>query len=244
MANRFMTPVFQQVDASGDVYPGGKLSFFETGTTTPKTVYSDTGLTTPFTQPVVADAAGVFPEIFLDGTDHRVVFTDSNDVQIDVYDPCVGTPLFGTALLFTRIIEKFTATAGQTIFTLANSYNVGSDELQVWINGVFQTTPEGYAETDSTTITFVSGLTAGDLVVVGNLVNANFSVTIEKQTASGGQTLFNLATITYTTASNRLFVYVNGVYQSVQDAYTETSPTSVTFVSGLTAGDNVTFYNI
>lgn len=244
MANRFLHPVMQQLDASGDVRAGSKLNFFETGTTTPKAVYSDTGLTTPFTQPVVADAAGVFPEIFLDGTDHRVQFLDSNDVQIDVYDPVTGTGLFGTSTLFSRLVEKFTATAGQTIFNLGNTYTPGNDELQVWIQGVFQVTPENYTETDSTTITLTSGAVAGDLVVVANIKNANFTVNIEKQTATAGQTLFNLSTITYTTGTNKLFVYVQGVYQSTPEAYAETSPTSVTFVSGLTAGDLVVFYQI
>ncbi len=244
MANLFSEPVFQQLDASGDVRPGSKLSFFESQTTTPKTTYTDSGLTTPHSQPVVADGAGVFPDIYLDGTDYRAVYTDSNDVQIDVYDPISGTSLFGTVVLFTKIIEKFTASAGQTVFNLANTYSPGTNQIEVFINGVFQVPPENYIETDSDTITFTSGLTAGDFVTVGNTTNASFTVTIEKQTATAGQTLFNLTTITYVQGSNKLGVYINGVFQTTPEAYSETSTTSITFVSGLTAGDFVVFRQI
>lgn len=192
----------------------------------------------------MADGAGVFPDIYLDGTDYRAVYTDADDVQIDVYDPVSGTSLFGTIVLFTKVIEKFTATEGQTVFDLATSYTPGTNQLQVFINGVFQVPPENYIETDSDTITFTSGLVAGDFVTVSNTTDASFTVTVEKQTATEGQTLFNLTTITYVQGSNKLEVYVNGIFQTTPEAYSETSTTSITFVSGLTAGDFVVFRQI
>lgn len=190
----------------------------------------------------MADAAGRFPEIFLDGTNHRVQFLDENDVQIAIYDPVVGNFITNTPTLFDRIVEKFTATEGQTVFDLVNTYSVGSNELQVTINGVFQTTPENYAETNNTRITFTSGLKAGDFVVVSNLKNSNFAVLIEKQTATAGQTLFTLTSFTYTIGDNKLLVYVNGILQTTPEGYAETSTSSITFVSGLQAGDFVVFY--
>ncbi len=59
---------------------GAKLYFYEAGTTTPKTVYSDIGETVALTQPVVADATGVFVPIFLSGA-YKLKITDKNDVQ-------------------------------------------------------------------------------------------------------------------------------------------------------------------
>lgn len=57
------------------------------------------------------------------------------------------------------------ATEGQTVFTLAsNSYIVGVNNITIIVNGVLQFTPEDFTETNSTTITFTSGLTAGDKV--------------------------------------------------------------------------------
>lgn len=66
----------------------------------------------------------------------------------------------------------------------------------------------------------------------------------EVLTASEGQTVFNLTTMTYTVGGN-LQVYVNGVKQiiGISYAYEETSSSSITFTSGLTADDVVEFVN-
>lgn len=200
-------------------------------------------MTTPLTQPVVADAAGRFPEIFLDGTSHRVQFLDENDVQIRVDDPVIGIFLTDTPILFDRIVEKFTATQGQTAFDLANSYTPGNNELQVYVGGVLQNTPENYTETSSTRVTFTVGLEAGDFVVVSNFRNLNTVIRVEKQTATAGQTVFTLGFIVYQPGSGKLLVFVNGVFQVTPENYAETSSTIVTFTEGLDAGDFVTFIN-
>lgn len=56
--------------------------------------------------------------------------------------------------------------------------------------------------------------------------------------ATASQTLFSGITPTYTPGSNNIDVYINGVYQH-PGAYTETSGSSITFSSGLDAGDAV-----
>ena len=62
---------------------GAKVSFFLTGTSTPTDTYQDSALTTPHTNPVVADSAGRLPAVYLDPTiEYRVTFTDSSDVEI------------------------------------------------------------------------------------------------------------------------------------------------------------------
>lgn len=75
-------------------------------------------------------------------------------------------------------------------------------------------------------------------------INSNFvSYTSqnEVQTATQGQTVFTLATIQYTPATNNLAVYVNGSKQIGPTNYVETGSTTVTFVSGLNVGDIVEF---
>jgi len=60
--------------------------------------------------------------------------------------------------------EEQTATAGQTVFTLTeNTYNPGVNNLSVFVNGVRQGSGV-YTETDSTTVTFSTGLTVTDVV--------------------------------------------------------------------------------
>ena len=76
----------QALDANGAPLSGGKLYFYATGTSTPKTTYSDAALTTPNANPVVLDAAGVPGDIFYTGS-AKVVLKDANDVQLRVLDP-------------------------------------------------------------------------------------------------------------------------------------------------------------
>jgi len=62
--------------------PGAKAYFFEAGTTTPRTTYTDAALTTPHTHPVLADGNGRFPAIFLDNGDYRERVRTAGDTTI------------------------------------------------------------------------------------------------------------------------------------------------------------------
>ena len=78
-------------------------------------------------------------------------------------------------------------------------------------------------------------------------INSNFvAFTNEQeiQTATAGQTVFNLTTVTYQPGTNSLSVFVDGVNQygpGAQYAYVETDQDTVTFVSGLHVGASVKF---
>jgi hypothetical protein len=63
----------------------------------------------------------------------------------------------------------------------------------------------------------------------------------ETQTATAGQTVFEMTTMTYSPGVNNLWVYVNGVLQNRITDYTETNVTTVTFTSGLNLSDEVQF---
>lgn len=65
-------------------------------------------------------------------------------------------------------------------------------------------------------------------------------VTKETQTATSGQTVFNLTTLQYTPGINNLSVYIDGIYQN-PSTYTETNSTRVTFSAGLHVGAVVDF---
>ena len=71
---------------------------------------------------------------------------------------------------------------------------------------------------------------------------SNFISQEEVQTATQGQVVFTLATITYVPGINSLVVFVNGSKQLNGTNYTETAGNAVTFVTGLNAGDVVDFY--
>jgi len=74
-------PVARIIDDNGKPIVGAKTYFYETGTTTLKTIYSDSLLTIPQANPVESLSGGTLPEIHLDGI-YKVVQTDENDVQI------------------------------------------------------------------------------------------------------------------------------------------------------------------
>lgn len=76
----------QYFNDSGDPLAGGKIHFYETGTNTPATTYSNEALTIENANPVILDAAGRQPDIFFDG-DLKAVLRDSNDVLIETRDP-------------------------------------------------------------------------------------------------------------------------------------------------------------
>lgn len=81
MASRFITPVFQAIDGKGKALPGAKLDFFEPGSsTTRKNTFSDEALLTKNANPVLADGAGIFPNIYGD-SEYRVVLKDSKNRQ-------------------------------------------------------------------------------------------------------------------------------------------------------------------
>lgn len=83
MGGRFSNPVPQFLSDNVTALAGGKLYFYESGTTTPQDTYSDAALTTPNANPVVLDAAGRAPNIFGSYEDtYRVVLKTSADVTV------------------------------------------------------------------------------------------------------------------------------------------------------------------
>jgi anti-anti-sigma regulatory factor len=70
-----------------------------------------------------------------------------------------------SALLRAGKTQLVTATAGQTVFNLSSTYVVGSDVLQVFVNGLQLVKTSDYTETSSSSVTFTSGLSLGDEAV-------------------------------------------------------------------------------
>lgn len=166
----FLSPVggvaAQFFTNTGAVLTGGKIYTYAAGTTTPAATFTNSGGSTYNTNPIVLDAAGRVSgsgEIWLgDGVQYKFVLKDANDVLIATYDNISGINSDFTNFLSNQ--EIFTATAGQTVFTLANPYVPGANTLSVFVDGVNQYGPGAsyaYLETNSTTVTFVSGLHVG-----------------------------------------------------------------------------------
>ena len=80
------------LDGNGDPVSGAKLYVDLAGTTTNVTTYSDAGLTTANSDPVVADSGGNFPAIFAPGGLYKITVTTSADVSVFTLD---NVSLFG-----------------------------------------------------------------------------------------------------------------------------------------------------
>lgn len=175
----------QFFDNNGNPLSGGKLYSYAAGTTTPAATYTSSLGVTAHTNPIVLDAGGRVPggEIWLtDGIIYKFVLQTSTDVLIATYDNIVG--INSNFVNYTTEQEIQTATAGQTVFNLTTTqYQPGTNSLTVYVDGVNQYGPGAqyaYVETDSDTVTFVSGLHVGASVkfttatqVTGNATDAS-----------------------------------------------------------------------
>lgn len=77
----------QQLDSDGTPLVGCKLYTIQAGTTsTPQTAYQDSGLTLPWSYPVLGDAYGRLPQIFLADGSIKLRLTRANGTQVFALD--------------------------------------------------------------------------------------------------------------------------------------------------------------
>jgi len=155
-----------------------------------------------------------------------------------------GNPLAGGKI--------FTYLAGTT--TPASTYTNASGSIAhsnpIVLDGAGRVPSGEIWLTDGITYKFVVEDSTNALIgTYDNLtgINSNFvayTAQQEIQTATAGQTVFNLTTMQYQPGTNSLSVFVDGVNQygpGAQYAFIETDQDTVTFVSGLHVGASVKF---
>lgn len=80
-------PILQFSDQNGAPLVGGKLYTYTAGTSTPQPLYTDVGLTTPFSNPIVLDAAGTLGgPAYTASVSYKYVLQDSNGVTLFTAD--------------------------------------------------------------------------------------------------------------------------------------------------------------
>lgn len=95
-SQRFYLPIPQIFTDQGILAPGWKLYFYETGSTTPKAVYSNTGLSAALPNPVLTNDEGhlidgsnnITSVYFSDASLYKAILKDENDVEQWTADPC------------------------------------------------------------------------------------------------------------------------------------------------------------
>lgn len=166
----FLSPVggaaAQFFDNNGIPLAGGLIYTYTAGTSTPAATYTTSSGAIQHSNPIILDAAGRVPtgEIWLgDALAYKFVVKTAQDVLIATYDNVTG--INSNFIAYTSQQEIQTATAGQTVFNLTTmQYQPATNNLSVFVDGVNQYGPGAqyaYTETDSDTVTFVTGLHVG-----------------------------------------------------------------------------------
>lgn len=157
MPFRFLNQSPVYLDNAGLPLAGGSLTFTNTGTTTPKTVYSNKALTTPITNPVVLDASGRAPTDIWGSGSYRVVLKNSVGTTIKTLDD-VDELLTGSG------IPSMASNSGKFLT------NNGSAASWVAISQVpSQTGNAGkYLKTDGTNATWASNTTAQTISTIAS----------------------------------------------------------------------------
>jgi hypothetical protein len=98
MAGMYPLSRHQQFSENGELLVGARLFLFDGGTTTPRVGYRDSSLTTAHPNPIVADAAGRLPLVFLQDGFYRQRLTTASGVVVFDDDgiPVLSTTVAGT----------------------------------------------------------------------------------------------------------------------------------------------------
>jgi hypothetical protein len=191
----------QYFDDAGDPLVSGKIYFYETGTTTPKTTYADVNYEIPNTNPVILTAAGRQPNIFFDGV-AKAILTKSDNTQILVRDPVGDTAsTFGSPWVASKDYnanDVVQGSNGQFYVSLTNG-NVNNNPVTTSGSWTFLYSVEWNAGTT---------YTEGAVVTVSNLLyqslqNSNLNQNPVTQAAYWRLiSLAYVSTITYTVGQN------------------------------------------
>lgn len=130
-------PMDVQVDGDGLSMAGAKLYFYQTGTSTPQDTYSDAGLTTPNSNPVLADGDGLWPPIYMGTTDYKAILKTAADVAVQTIDPVLINP--ATSGLSAQLDDQFGSTQFSLLQRGASAWQAVT--LKAVLDNKFTTTP-------------------------------------------------------------------------------------------------------
>ena len=193
-------PGFRILDDSGDPIAGGKIKFFDAGTSTPRTVYTDKGLTANATTVITADSSGV-PQVsstdvvaYTNTSDYKVVITDADDAVVITVDNLAGA-LDTSGYLTTASplsIPVQSKTSGYTIL----ASDLGNKIVCDASGGAF-------------TITLIAAATAGDgaTICIEKSESSSNIVTVD---GNSTETIDGLQTISLSRADSSVLLTCDG----------------------------------
>lgn len=163
--------------ASGIIVPGAKLSFFLTTTTTPTPVYTTSALNVAITQPVVADAAGIFQAIYLDpAITYKATLTDAAGSLLYTIDP-VNDSLLSASIIGTLLYPRTAAEIAAGVTPV--NYAIPSHEA------VSVVIPERYSSNNDTALTSAFSVVTQLGGATVELRSSSYTVTSKKSLPNG-----------------------------------------------------------
>lgn len=199
MANVFALP-WRPLLEGLKTAPGGQVYFTLAGTNTPTNTYSDNALTTPRTNPVIADGNGKVPTTYMDtAVSYRVrvygrTAVAGVDSPLEEYDPY--TPGFWADATSARAAIGYIAGAGGAVTqatSKATGVTLSKASGQITLNAAalaaaakvsFVVTNTYVAATDTIVVNVASGGTANAYRAAVTAVGAgSFTITVENITA-------------------------------------------------------------
>jgi hypothetical protein len=178
MANQLYPVPPRIVDANVDASPGAKLYFYVTGTTTPLIVYTTEAADVPHPSPLVANADGSLPAIWLPTGAAKCVITDASDATLATIDPVVataGSGLTAADIPFSPTVELPFANVQDAVVGAAESAASGYAAFGLGITGnatllaALDATNIGagtYRFDGTTTGTYPTGVAAADTGII------------------------------------------------------------------------------
>jgi len=253
MSSSIVSPFPFFTDTTGAPLEGGYLYLGQSNLnpeTAPVNVFWDAALTIPAPNPVrtvggYPSRAGTPSRFFIQGAFYSITIRNRNHVLVfsSSVETTAGVPTANK-------LELQVATAGQTIFNLSTiNYPPNSNSIQVYRNGLLLLSSD-YTETSATQVVLSTGVDAGDqmlfaaavVAVAPNPTSASFLSQV--LTATAGQTVFNLTTMTYSNGTGALIVFRNGMALLSGTDFTESTPTRVTLTTGAALNDQLLFLTV
>lgn len=139
---------------NGAIVPGAKLYFYQTTTSTPQNTYTTEALSVAHANPVIADANGLFPAIYLDPSlpSYRATLTDASDVLIQQWD---GVPSNQSQATSLRVVST-----APSVILYDTDGTANQRKYRILVNsGAFTIASLNDAENSSTTILSIDSAT-------------------------------------------------------------------------------------
>lgn len=118
MATEIITSLVRQFTTAGGVLNGGKVYVYDVGTTTLKSVWSDTALSSAAANPIICDSAGMHDMRYIATGSYKIVVKTSADVTVYTRDNIDGRVPVGAGALAIANGGTGATTAGAALAAL------------------------------------------------------------------------------------------------------------------------------